>query len=270
MPTLLELQHAMRDSLVHHNDEAAAALLADRVAPDRLDIYRNTFISGLTKALRLCYPVVQNLVGADFFEAAAQLFIAKHPPRVAYLDQYGGEFSEFLRCFPPAASLAYLVDVARLEWAVNCALHAPDVEPVELDELAAISPNDQGCARFIAHPSIRLLRVDYPVDHIWRAVLTGDDRALTTLDIDTGPVYLLAERRATGVDVIRLDEPAWRFLDELCSGRPIQSVLESITGFDTTAALAEHLALGRFVAFELMEDDAMTTPPHRSRLRSVA
>lgn len=261
MPTLLELQHAMRRSLVADDNEAIAEMLDVHVGLARLDIYRNTIFSGLTKALRLSYPVVQRLVGADFFEGAAQLFIAEHPPGAAYLDQYGGELSDFLRHFPPAASVAYLADVARLEWAVNCAIHAPDIEPLDLSTLAIIEPNDLGRVSFVAHPSIRLLRADYPVEVIWRAVLAGDDGVLATLDINSAPVHLLVERRTAGVEVFLLDEPAWHFLADLCAGRNMKLVLESAADFDPSAALAEHLAAGRFVAFELTAPNA-AAPSH--------
>ncbi len=102
MPTLLELQQAMRASLVDRDDGAAAAMLAENVPPDRLNIYRNTFVTGVTKALRLSYPAVHRLVGAEFFEGAAGLFVARHPPRSAYLDAYGADFPDFLRDFQPA------------------------------------------------------------------------------------------------------------------------------------------------------------------------
>jgi hypothetical protein len=251
MPTLLELQHAMRLSLVQRDDGVASALLADGIALDRFGIYRNTIFAGLTKALTLTFPAVQRLVGIDFFDGAARLFIEKHPPRAACLDLYGGQFPEFLRNFPRAASLFYLAQVSELEWAVNCAIHARDIEPLELPELAAINPEDQGGVSFVAHPSVRLLRADYPVDLIWKAVLAGDEGALASIDVDAGPVCLLVERRTTGVEVVRLDEPAWRFLAELCAGRALQSALDVATDIDAATALAEHLAAGRFVAFEL-------------------
>ena len=92
MPTLLEMQTAMKASLIFRDTGAVAAMLAPHVTADRLDIYRNTFIHTLTKALRLSFPVTERLVGQEFFEGAAQIFIADHPPRVAWLDQYGGEF----------------------------------------------------------------------------------------------------------------------------------------------------------------------------------
>lgn len=254
MPTLLELQTAMRASVVHQDGQAVSAMLAGRIGADRLDIYRNTFVHTLTRALRLSFPVTERLVGKEFFESAVQIFIAEHPPRAAWLDQYGGEFADFLHSFPQARSLAYLGEVAELEWAVNCALHAADGLPLDVVILGAIEPERQGQISFIADPSLRLLRLEYPVDEIWRAVLASDDDALGRVDLGSGPIGLLVERRAAGVEVERLSGQAWRFLSELCAGRSIESALDDINDFDCAAALAEHFALGRFSGFEL--------PPH--------
>src|SRR2546428_7591651 len=224
VPMLLELQRAMRASLVDRNDGPAAAMLAENVPADRLNIYRNTFITGVTKALRLSYPAVHRLVGNDFFAGAAALFIAQHPPRAAYLDEYGADFPQFVRSFQPAAALEYLADVARLEWAVNRAMHAADAQPLDLARLDALRPEDQVRVCFVPHPSIALMCADYPVDVIWRGVLGGDDAALATVDLKTGPVCLLVERGAAGVEVSRLDAAAWRFATALCEGRPLADV----------------------------------------------
>ena len=88
MSALLELQRAVYRSLVERDDDEATALIrADSLAAaDRLSIYRNTLFGTLTNALRLSYPAVHRLVGADFFEAAAHEFIAAQPPRGPYLD----------------------------------------------------------------------------------------------------------------------------------------------------------------------------------------
>ncbi len=251
MPTLLEMQTAMRASLVSRDTNAVAAMLAGHVTADRLDIYRNTFIHTLTKALRLSFPVTERLVGEEFFEGAAQIFIADHPPRVAWLDQYGGEFAGFLHRFPQARSLAYLSEVVELEWAVNGALHAADASPLDVASLGAVEAESQGQICFVADPSIRLLRLEHPVDAIWRAVLASDDDALGKVDLGSGPINLLIERRATGVEVERLTEQAWRFLSGLCAGRSIEAALDAADDFDCATALAEHLALGRFVGFAL-------------------
>jgi hypothetical protein len=257
MPTLLEIQRAVYRGLVERDREAVTPFLTNRAGIDRLDIYANTISVGLTKVLRLHYPAVQRLVGADFFDGAAQLFIAGHPPRAAYLDCYGDEFPEFLREFPPGRTVDYLADVARLEWAVNCAIHAPDIEPFEFATLTAIDPGDRGRVSFTAHPSVHLVRAGYPVDLIWRVVLADDDRALRAIDLSSGPVHLVVGRRSTGVEVVRLEEKVWRFLAELYAGRPIQAAINSCADFDAAAALAQHLAFGWFVAFKLAAPQAL-------------
>jgi hypothetical protein len=255
MPTLLELQRAMRASLLHQDDAAAVAMLADDVPADRLDIYRNTFVTGLTKALRLSFPAVHRLVGDDFFAGMAPTFIAQEPPRAALLDEYGAAFPQFLSGFPAAASLAYLADVARLEWAVSRALHAPDVKPLDLARLQALPGGDQAGISFVPHPSVALLRLEFPADAIWRGVIGGDDAALAAIDLKSSPVDLLVERRATSVEVSRLEAAAWRFAALLCMGWSLTSVIAACPslpgGGGYEAMLAEHLAAGRLVDFHL-------------------
>jgi hypothetical protein len=265
MPTLLELQRAMRAALVDRDDGAAIAMLADDVPADRLDIYRNTFVSGVTKALRLSFPAVHRLVGDDFFEGAAAVFIAQHPPRAAWLDAYGAEFPQFLGDFPPAVSLEYLPDAARLEWAVSRALHAPDAAPLDLARLQALRPEDQARICFAPHPAVSLLCADYPADAIWRGVLGGDDAALAAIDVMSGPVHLLVELGASGIDVSRLDPAAWRFAAALCEGQPLAETLAACPqpagepGHEVM--LAGHLAAGRFVDFHLASHDAAAPAP---------
>jgi hypothetical protein len=253
MPTLLDLQRAMRASLVNRDDGPAAAMLAENVPADRLNIYRNTFVTGITKALRLSYPAVHRLVGNEFFEGAALLFIAQHPPCAAYLDDYGADFPQFLRGFQPAAALEYLPDVARLEWAVNRAIHAADVEPLDVKRLEALAPEDQVRVCFVPHPSVALLCADYPADVIWRGVLDGDDAALAAVDLKAGPVCLMVERGAAGVEVSRLDVAAWRFAVALCGGRTLAEVFAEAGDTSMESQLAEHLAAGRFIDFRLID-----------------
>lgn len=253
MPKLLDVQRAVHRGLLDPESGAAATLVVDDgLAPsDRLAIYRNTMISVLANALRLSYPAVERLVGTEFFEGAAHFFLSERLPKSAYLNDYGGDFPEFLGGFAPAASLPYLVDVARIEWAVNRALHAPDVAPLDKVRLAAIDPADHGLIRLQAQPSLTLLRVTFPADVIWRAVLDHDDDTLAAIDLHDGGVALLVERGPAGVVVSRLEPSAWHFLSDLCSGEALQVALNRATDIDPGLELAEHFAVGRFIAFSL-------------------
>jgi hypothetical protein len=257
MPMLHETQRAMRTWLVDGERDAAAALLADGLSPDRLDIYRNTFVANATRALRLTYPAVHKLVGDDFFQAAAAAFVAQHPPRSACFDDYGETFAAFLADFQPALSLAYLADVARLEWAVSRAIHADDVAPLDLARLVALSPKEQERVAFVPHPSLSLLSLAAPADTIWGAVLGGDDATLAAIDPGEGPVRLLVERGDGGPEVQRLDTAAWHFAAELCCGFPLGIVLAELES--AGESLAAHLAAARFVDFRLVPPELIAS-----------
>jgi hypothetical protein len=256
MPTLLELQRAISRAVVsRETGDAAPYIVSDGfTAAERLNVYRNTFLASLTTALRLSYPAVHRLVGEEFFEGAAQCFIEAAPPRSAYLNTYGAGFADFLAAFPHAASLTYLADVARLEWAVNSALHAPDAEPLGADVLAAIADLPADRLVLVPHPSIALLRLDYPADAIWRAVLAEDDAALSRIDLAAGPVCLMVERTADCVEVSRLDPADWRFTASLCAGQTFAEAILAAEGADAALVLAGHLAARRFTEFRLTTD----------------
>jgi hypothetical protein len=253
MPALLEVQRALRAQLFGDASAGDAtggeALLAGDDGALRLAIYRNTAFGSLVKALRLSFPAVQRLVGADFFETAAREFIRRSPPASAYLNDYGAGFPGFLGAYAPAAALSYLGDVAQLEWAVNRALHASDVARLDLSRLAALEPSALAHVSFSAHPALSLLRLEFPADAIWRAVLEQDDAAMAAIDLAAGPVHLLIERDAAGVQVRRLSAAAWDFTARLSIGRPLSAVLADGSDGEVDAWLAEHLALGRFIDF---------------------
>jgi Putative DNA-binding domain len=256
-PTLLELQHAVYRSIVGRSDvEAATYIVPDGIDPAaRLDIYRDAFASVLTNALRLSFPATFRLVAADCFEGAARLFMEEQPPRCANLDDYGADFPNFLARFPPAALLAYLPDVARLEWAVSRALHAPDAEPLDFAELAALAEDEQARVRFVPHPSATLVCADHPADAIWRAALLRNDAALAAIDPAEGVVWLLVHRAKTGVEVSRLSEDAWRFTAALFAQRPLHAALEEASCAEAQAVLASHLAGGCFIEFDVAGTD---------------
>ena len=266
MPSLLELQEAVRRSILEHDDgEAVRHIVGAGMAPqERLSVYRNTFTQTLTRALRLSYPAVDRLVGAEFFDAAAHDFIALQPPRSSYLDEFGGDFAGFLERFAPAASLPYLGDVARLEWAVSRALHAPDAAPLAIASLGSVDPADHARICFVPHPSVGLVHTVFPADVIWRAVLDDDDAALAAIDLSSGPAWLLVQRGPSDVELTRLYEEPWRFVSALCAGCPLGLALDGHPGIDAPAALADLLAHGRFTGFALTSRS--DTPQQSMRL----
>ena len=231
MSTLREIQRAVARSICSPDDgEALGHIADDMTAPaDRLGIYRNNAAITLVGALRIAYPAVEELVGTEFFEGAARIFIERHPPRTAYLNDYGSEFADFLGAFPAVAELPYLPDVARLEWAMSVALNAPDGPALDPATLAGLAASEHDRIRFVPHPSVRLLSVNYPADVIWRAVLGGDDAALAAIALTVEPLWLLVHRGDDGIAVRRLTQEEARLTAMLCSGSALRKRCRSGT-----------------------------------------
>jgi hypothetical protein len=257
MSALHELQQAFAAALFSEADCAVHSHIVDDgfAAAERLRIYRNSFISTVTAALRLTYPAVDRLVGHEFFDVVADRFIHTSPPSSAYLNEYGEGFADFLAQFEPARALTYLADVARFEWALSVAANAIDVPALEAGALAAVAPEDHSRVRFEPHPSVSLLLLDHPADEIADAVMSCDDAALADLDIFRGPVRLIIHRGAGGVESKRLESDAFIFLSRLCAGERLGQLLDD-SPENAPALIAEQLTEGRLVTFGFEEKKA--------------
>src|SRR5260221_12446533 len=103
---LLDAEHPIPCGITAHN----AAIPTRRFA-----VYRNNVMAGLGKALKGRFPVVEKIVGEEFFAAMAGVFVQERPPRSPLLAAYGDDFPAFIAAFETAQDLPYLSDVARLE-----------------------------------------------------------------------------------------------------------------------------------------------------------
>ncbi len=261
MPSLAEYQQAMHAYLLAGQEvpqpltkwctgESAATAA-------RLSTYRGTAQWTLVNALRLSYPAVRQVVGAEFFDAVAADFVRIAPPATAYLNDYGAAFARFVAELPATASLSYMSDLAALEWAVNRALHAPDVPGLDPQRLQALEPAAVAQLCFRAHPGVSVLLLRFPAERIWQAVLERDEAGMRDIDLASGAAGCSSSamrpapcrcaacpRRSAasprGCSAARRCTPPWRPRKR---ARARGELLE--------AALADHLARGRLVDFYL-------------------
>src|SRR5262245_36678609 len=252
MLRLHELQQSIaRGILTDDTAPLAGAIREDGLRFDkRLQVYRNNTFISLTEALTATYPVVSALVGEKFFAAATKAHIAAQPPRAPRLAEYGAGFADFLAGFSPAQSLPYLPDVARLEWAINEAYHAPDDTGLTPQSLSSVPQEQLSALCFKLRVSARLLHAPYRVDRLWRAHQPGG--SLERLDI-AGGCHLLIYRPAEEVELMRLDPAGFALLSEISRGAMLESAYTAAAAadpaFDLTTALGTHLTRGVFSGF---------------------
>lgn len=133
----------------------------------RFAVYRNNVRASRTEALRQGFPVLAQLLGADYFTALAAVFIQQHPPRSAALHEYGSELADFIAHFQPLSALNYLADIARLEWARLCAFHAADTPVLQISEMDLATLTERLAQPLRWHPSVTLLCSNHPLYRLW-------------------------------------------------------------------------------------------------------
>ena len=207
----------------------------------RFAVYRNNVIVSLVDALADTFAVTQDLVGEAFFRAMARVFAYTNPPTSRLLVFYGETFPDFIERFPPAASLPYLADVARLEFLRLRAYHAADVAPVRREDIVAVLADqeklpDLGLA---LHPSLAVLDSAAAVVALWAA--HQGIGALATLVPDV-PETALIVRDGLDVEVMSIPRASGVFIAAVKRGATLGDAMAAAQSvdpdFDATLPLA--------------------------------
>lgn len=249
MPSLREVQNDFLNHLIDANTVSAEAwVLADGLTPaGRMQIYRNNLYTSLSDALAAVYPVIQRLVGIEFFRQTARAYTAQHPSLSGNLHDFGQAFALYLEQRPYTHALPYLPDVARLEWAWHESYHAAEGGPLDLSTLAAVPVEAYETIRFLLAPSARLIHSPYPVLRIWQ-VNQDDYSGDPGVNLDQGASHLLVLRQGNQVLLQELDQGTFLWLQALAEGLPLQASLNRAAAaqpdFDFQTALHQHVHQG--------------------------
>jgi len=244
MPDTAMLQAAFARALAARELDAAD-LRVLRGAPARVQrrfgFHRGNVQASAHKALRNAYPVCERLVGEAFFAAMAREFAGVHPPAAGDLNAYGAGFPSFIRAFEPARTLAYLADVASLEWHVHRAHYAADRAPLDVRGFAALPPERFGELVAVLHPACALLTTPTPAVSIWAAHQPGSDGTYA-VDPDAGPERALVHRPLYRVEVASLDAAPFAFLTACAAGATLDRATQAAARVHPAFVLDAHLA----------------------------
>ena len=234
-----DYQHAFADALLDPAKPVPAGLIRPDGLPAgrRFDIYRNNVVVALIEALGEAFPVVKALVGEEFFEAMAGIYVRAHPPSSPRMMFYGEGFAAFLESFEPVEGLAYLPDAARLEYARRLAYHAADDPAADPSALAGLDAAALMEARLALQAACRIVRSAHPIHAIWRFNATEDKSPVQPAAED-----VLVSRPGDAVLVQLLPPGGAAFLLALEAGEPLGLAAERAAAeapdFDLVASLA--------------------------------
>jgi len=189
-----------------------------------LAVYRNNVRTSLSRALGDKFPVLNALVGEDFFKFLAHEYFHSFPPRSQLIAAYGDQLPEFLENFQPAKDYPYLGDVARVEIAWLEAYHAADADSMTPEALIAGAQGDIAKLQFGFHPSLRLISSDFPAASIWRK--HQPDAASEAANLAGGENILIA-RPHREVFVHRITPASFSAIMTLKEGKPLSAAIEA-------------------------------------------
>lgn len=183
------------------NAEGAARLVlpsATLTSPERLEIYRRSYHSRLVECLADDYPALQHALGSDGFDSLCRAYIARYPSTEPNLNGFGRHMAAFCSSTSiPPLEAGFDADLARLEWAIVEAIHAPTATPLTADRLAEVPPAEWATTRLVPNPSLCILDLEYPVNAYFQAYRRGEGPEAP------GP-------RASSVAVFRTELTVWR------------------------------------------------------------
>jgi len=255
MQQLAERQHDFAAALLDPGLPMPIGLVGPdgEPSPKRFAVYRNNVVVGLMEALKDAFPAVHRIVGADFFRAMACAYARVEPPRSPIMLDYGAGFPDFVRQFEPAAVLPYLADVARIERAWTEAYHAAEASPVDPSAFARISPDELAVIRLALHPSLRLVRSNFPSLTIWQMNIA--DGVPAPVDIASGGEDVLIVRPSADVEVRSIPRGSPEFIQALGEKASVVAALKAAltanAHFDLSANLSDLMRAGALIGYSL-------------------
>ena len=187
----------------------------DPGAERRLAIYRTNARETFALALEAAFPLLLRCTGSEEFRQLAWAYQRACPSTAGNLFHLGARLPGYLAEHLRGTDDEYLIDVARLEWAVQESLVAADgASALNLAALAEVPADRHADIRFLLHPSVRLLRTQYAVFGPWEALQAGQPVAPVAPDAEC----LLIRRLAAGIQLQRLGSDDFDWLSALQQG----------------------------------------------------
>lgn len=195
-------------------------------------VYRNNVRSAYGRALGDIFPVVKRLVGEAFFKGAAAAYFDARRPRARLIARYGDAFPQFLEKFPPAQTLPYLAEVARLELLWLAAYHAPDAAPLSAADALARADGAAETLRLSMHPSLQLYASRRGGFSVWaHEKFENKER----LELGGAPEFALIVRPEAQVRVAPVSQAVHDCVAALAAGALLGEALETALAADAAA-----------------------------------
>jgi hypothetical protein len=197
MPKLEELQKQFMTEVYQKQDKTSLPIKSNAIDKNqRLKIYQNNIFTALTSNLKNKYPLVCRFVDERFFNYACDEYIQQHPSSSGNLDNYGNNFAEFLSSFTPTQNIAYLKDLAHLEWLLHLCYSAASEEP------KFIAKKEENILQLA--PASFILYSEYPIYQLWEIGAEGNSSV--PIDLEESEAICIYRTNEYEIQIKQLNE----------------------------------------------------------------
>ncbi|WP_375751926.1 DNA-binding domain-containing protein [Vibrio sp. HN007] len=243
--SLSELQNRFADELRYKEstlDNPCMIESTSFTSDERLQIYRNNFVIGLSEVLEATYPVIKALVGDECFQALSREHVLTNALSEGDVTHFGERFERTIASIKTVSEpLPYLVDIARLEYALDRsnnelaqALPSPMLKP--LNEISDVPEDQQDKIVLHLKHGTFSLNSDYSVYSIYNGVISGQ---LENISIDKPESVLIRSTANNELDVTTISTTAFRLILSIRANKPLNQIepselnaLPEISSFD--------------------------------------
>ena len=239
--SLAELQRDFQYHVMHGHERIVDAIEGTPTVPAtrRLEIYSEAYRLRLTDALASTLPRLQQLLGQQAFAALACDYIDLSPSRHPSIRWFGDQLPLLLRrAFPDQP---WLAELATWEWAIAAAFDGADAEPVGIDALAAVAPEQWPSLTFQFHPTVQILAMRTNAPVVFKA-LSADAPPPECVTLDAPQSWLiwreglktqyrsLTPDEAAALEVMRDGGSFEMLCDSLCAWHEVDAVPAQAAG----------------------------------------
>jgi len=242
MPALRDIQAAFIHDAYTGEQTSVVYLNKYKLnSPERLDIYYNNTLLGLTDILTATYPVLQKIVGESFFRTVASFYIETNSQITGNRHTYGGKLASFLSLYEPAASWPYLPDIAAIEWAYFQASIADDAPALDFSELTDLITKHPG---FIVslHPGVHYIELNFNALEIWQEHQKNE---IETIKLQESPQNVLIWRdQKDDIFLQKISEPLKKLIRGCREGTDFcKAMFQASDGLQDLTAFQQEFAL---------------------------
>jgi hypothetical protein len=172
MKTLRELQDSFQRGILA-GDDAILGEVKDSAKEQRkvlFGVYRNAYTARLAEIVGEDYEQLHAYLGDQAFARLVKAYIDANPSDQRSARWFGRHLPAFVRNNETFAKHREIAEIAELEKGLTDAFDGPDAEPLRIEALAAIAPEDWPHLVFVPQPTaIRLTFATNAAD-IWSAL----------------------------------------------------------------------------------------------------